>query len=408
MGRFKRGILALCAALQIAVSAWAAPDVPGARTVVAVLDTPVDYEHALISRALDTELMLRLGFVDVHGQQRSWLTLNQEVFAPFREGLLRGEYAQQIAFLNAAAALSSGQSRTLALYGDYMRGEWKYLTSSKWRRKLEIASRFLHGTHVAGITVGETTRLITFPIIGVPTLPAAELQDYDAESERAETRAEFAQLSAALQAAHARVANLSFASSDDIARQLMGKNHSLWTKLRTFRLRREVAASRARVYREELERFFADNPRTVFVLAAGNERENLARYLSRGKSHTALIQASNLVTVGSVTGKGRLSAFSNRSSAWVDLAAPGEGVLSARAGGGLMHMTGTSMAAPLITRRLVEIFSRQPALSAEGAVAELLTRHVIPHPRLLQQITGGNILNPEQECADILEREEAA
>ena len=78
---------------------------------------------------------------------------------------------------------------------------------------------------------------------------------------------------------------------------------------------------------------------------------------------------SGAVTVTSTSAGDRLSAFSNTSPS-VDLAAPGEAVLSSVPGGGMQAFQGTSMAAPHVAGAWALLRQREPT----AAVDELLGR----------------------------------
>ncbi|MDQ3942742.1 MAG: S8 family peptidase [Actinomycetota bacterium] len=77
----------------------------------------------------------------------------------------------------------------------------------------------------------------------------------------------------------------------------------------------------------------------VVVAAAGNEGTNVPRYPAA---------YSKVIAVSATTADGRLARFSNRGD-WVDLAAPGTDILSARMSGGYDRMSGTSMSAPFVS-----------------------------------------------------------
>ena len=77
----------------------------------------------------------------------------------------------------------------------------------------------------------------------------------------------------------------------------------------------------------------------VVVAAAGNEGTNVPQYPAA---------YSKVIAVSATTTDGRLASFSNRGD-WVDLAAPGTGILSTSKSGGYDRMSGTSMAAPLVS-----------------------------------------------------------
>ncbi len=91
------------------------------------------------------------------------------------------------------------------------------------------------------------------------------------------------------------------------------------------------------VLRTEVNRAYSRG--TVVVAAAGNERSRVRQYPAA---------YSNAIAV-SATGQGdRLADFSSRGD-WVDLAAPGKGILSTRKSGGYGKQSGTSFSAPFVS-----------------------------------------------------------
>lgn len=82
----------------------------------------------------------------------------------------------------------------------------------------------------------------------------------------------------------------------------------------------------------------------LFVAAAGNTGEDN----DKNPIYPASYKFDNVISVGSVTSKGELAGFSNYGQTTVDLAAPGEDILSTVVGS-YANMSGTSMAAPQVS-----------------------------------------------------------
>jgi hypothetical protein len=121
----------------------------------------------------------------------------------------------------------------------------------------------------------------------------------------------------------------------------------------------------------------ADN--ALVVVAAGNS----SRDIDTQPSYPAAIPAPNLIAVAATspeTGKA-LNSASNFGRLDVQLAAPGENILSTANTGGYVYLTGTSMAAPMVSGVAALVAAVNPSLSAQDLRAVLLqnaTRSRLP------------------------------
>jgi hypothetical protein len=124
---------------------------------------------------------------------------------------------------------------------------------------------------------------------------------------------------------------------------------------------------------------------TLFVKAAGNDGVTLANETLAVTAAQAQTAMDRLVLVGSVTGTGVISSFSNRPGEscliasgtsgcvsglqWKNhfIVAPGENIYASLPGTSLGYMSGTSMATPIVSGVVALLQSRWPSLKADPA-----------------------------------------
>ena len=95
----------------------------------------------------------------------------------------------------------------------------------------------------------------------------------------------------------------------------------------------------------------------LFVVAAGNDGTDL----ETSPSYPASYDLDNLIAVANIRYDGELDPTSSYGAASVDLAAPGSYILSTTPGGTYSYMTGTSMAAPMVSAAAAMVCSAFPA-----------------------------------------------
>ena len=88
-----------------------------------------------------------------------------------------------------------------------------------------------------------------------------------------------------------------------------------------------------------------ENSKMLFVCATGNSGVNL----ENSPVYPASFAGKNIISVASLNRNGILSAFSNYGASAVDVAAPGEKIISTIPGNSYANMSGTSMAAAFVS-----------------------------------------------------------
>ncbi|MCD8048897.1 MAG: S8 family serine peptidase [Clostridia bacterium] len=91
----------------------------------------------------------------------------------------------------------------------------------------------------------------------------------------------------------------------------------------------------------------------LFVVAAGNDGANT----DEEPCYPASYDLDNIISVANVSYDGNLHYSSNYGSETVDIAAPGTYILSTTTDGSYSYMTGTSMAAPMVTAGAAMLYS---------------------------------------------------
>lgn len=128
-------------------------------------------------------------------------------------------------------------------------------------------------------------------------------------------------------------------------------------------------------------------PNTLFVVAAGNSSNNV----DVTPSYPCAYPLPNVLCVGATDQANRLSSYSNYGAAAVDLAAPGDRILSTFPGGGYAQMSGTSMATPHVAGVAALLQARHPEVSGAAIKQAILSGAEGLTALVGRTLTGGRL-----------------
>ena len=126
----------------------------------------------------------------------------------------------------------------------------------------------------------------------------------------------------------------------------------------------------------------------LLVVAAGNDGDNL----ESKPAYPASFTEGNILTVAATTKSDKLTSFSNYGSKSVDLAAPGDNILSTLPGGKYGDKDGTSMAAPLVAAAAA-MLRQSDSKATYGELRTALREHADKPPALQGKVLYGGRLN---------------
>jgi len=131
------------------------------------------------------------------------------------------------------------------------------------------------------------------------------------------------------------------------------------------------------------------HPQMIFVVAASNEGDSL----EQEPQYPAAFEEPNLITVASVNKELSLSTFSSFSPRLVEVAAPGEDVDIIKESGVEALGSGTSFAAPYVSKLIALLWKRKPKLTV-AEIMEVIRSKALQHPGVAGKVRSG-IINPE-------------
>lgn len=320
--------------------------------MVAIIDNSVDQNHPELAKFIP-----RVEYKDLTYDQKnilkSILVENMELIADLRSVDDNGKKSWIISKLRANKLLYRKWEAHFNV--DYI--EFKYTNDYFPNAGL----RQNHGTHVAGIVAsGNSARIL-------PITTSYKFSDV------------LNKIDVALQN-NARIINLSLITlpnDRDFGLSKDGSYRKNIPKIEKYQLANQKFSA-----------IFDSNADVLFISAGGNQSNNL----SITPKYPAATISENHIVVASVNKEGRLAHSSNFSKKLVDFAARGVDVRSALPGNLYGEMSGTSMAAPLVTKIVSKILKISPQLSPT-MVKNILCETVDKTPELIEKTRCGGIVN---------------
>lgn len=278
-------------------------------------------------------------------------------------------------------------------------------SDKKFIQEMGKFGNFVHGTHVAGITIRDSKN----EAMGIKLIPTEVKPFFDGLSKSASGDPEkkwqlleqaFTALAgqqmalltniASFAAFHkADVANGSFGTGFNQAKMISDNAYRvIFFKKPSEEDSKRAAALFINSLVKEGQKFVAAAPETLFVFAAGNDG------LSNDEFGTspANIKADNVITVGATYKNEFFAPFSNFGTKMVDIAAPGMLIDSAIPGNDFLKVSGTSQAAPYVANVAAKIKDANPKLKPLE-IKKILMGTVDLKGFLKEKVSTGGIVN---------------
>ena len=373
---------------------------------IAVIDSGLDYKHDMIVPNLWTnanEIFDRRdndgnGYQDdVHGwnfAEQNGQVIDYSYLGTFSPDCKKFFDIQGKRFLNQATEAEIAWMK-------------EKVQDPKFIKEMGKFGNFVHGTHVAGITIRDTAN----KAMGLKLIPTEVKPFFERMKAMKSTNVDrwellakmFEQLAQAQMNQLGEIARMAAFHKADVANGSFGtgfKNVKLITdnayKILFFKAPTpEDSDKAAHLFIDALVKngsmFVGAAPETLFVFAAGNDGMSNDTY---GTS-PANIKADNVITVGATYKNEFFAPFSNFGTKMVDVAAPGMLIDSAIPGNDYLKVSGTSQASPYVANVAGQVKDANPSLRPAD-IRKILMGTVDQKAFLVEKVAAAGIVNPER------------
>lgn len=133
----------------------------------------------------------------------------------------------------------------------------------------------------------------------------------------------------------------------------------------------------------------------IFVCAAGNSNNNI----DLNPVYPSAFESANIISVASTNRIGQLSGFSNYGPKSVDVAAPGEGIMSTLPNNRYGQSSGTSMSTAFVTGEAALLLSKYQDLDSNGLKEKIINSSDSLYT-LFGKVLSGNKINCSSAVSD--------
>ena len=282
--------------------------------------------------------------------------------------------------------------------------EWarNKLKEEKFLKRIGNYGNFMHGTHVAGIVAHDNDIVEILPIklltikASLMTVKSNNNEEIDLNIIKsqlkpiAEGQMNNMNLIAKYMKGHkVDVANGSFGVSfNSISNALEGGFKQIYGVKATKRQLYEITSYFFEIVLESGKKMVKKTPNTLFVFAAGNDGMDNDTFPTSPTN----IQAENVISVAATQKNVKLANFSNYGIKNVDVAAPGVNILSSAPGNEYLKVSGTSQAAPYVSKVAGRVKDINPDLTA-GQIKRIIMETVDVKSWLKNYVKTSGVVN---------------